>query len=531
LAIISKFPQIANTQICSSKEKRDAIEKRIEEMLIEKSYLEAINEYKVILSGFSKPSPLMYYISELKKPDSSRYPCPELFRITKIADFNSMSQAFNSSDRKSDLKLLHLVLENYNEMQNLTLFWPLLNFSQTLLEKFNNNISRVDACKIQIKACIEDDLNLVTMFKQFISAWNKLNIEISFGCKKFDKIFLEETTPLACFLIDSNLNSLGICLTSALLSLAKIQNKVVKAYRKVEFESVYPIQSLANTDIADVSLDDDFIKTCATNSLKFDLGKELIYDFDKIQSRIELSLRKAKLLNEDFFTSVQYHFELLNSRSRNSGVINAIRQRIPQESLISFTRKTIEAAAKKRNLELKIEENVVYAENYKWLDKVLCRAQHLKEFEGCKVSSIRCERNKYILNEIGDLDLNYLISVYEFIEIKSYPVVVTFIIDEYKKKLDNKKQTKKEFELLFKVCSEKIKKDIRNELHNVVKRLAIRLLTSEIDSQEYIFAYLENENLWSEEYLDVCDSIIEEFPKELRVCELVSLEKVLRKIC
>ena len=68
--------------------------------------------------------------------------------------------------------------------------------------------------------------------------------------------------------------------------------------------------------------------------------------------------------------------------------------------------------------------------------------------------------------------------------------------------------------------------NLTNELHNVLKRIILRLLTANIEPSFSIAEYLENESLWNQEYLANIENIIHKFPKEFKLLHAVCLENV-----
>ena len=167
---ISQLPVLLESrpEIPLLKEIRNNFEVVVEQtILLEKTPLEMINKYKLLVSSYLKPSDLVNFIEEIDKPPEEQYSHSQFFRILQEPSFDCMIQAFNMSNRQADLKVLDIFLQNFAEIQNLKHFYPLIQFTNYLIEKFTFAISRAEASSIPISTYIEDDNKLAHLFETF----------------------------------------------------------------------------------------------------------------------------------------------------------------------------------------------------------------------------------------------------------------------------------------------------------------------------------------------------------------------------
>ena len=351
------------------------------------------------------------------------------------------------------------------------------------------------------------------------------------GCKTFEKIELSKSSFLSHFLVDDDLNGDGKYISSALKPLANVQNKILKLCSTEENKLEYPIQSLQPQDIIIFSLtNDDLTAECSVNSLEYSMGKEVIYDFDRFQLNLSIDLRNKKLLNAESLNTMQYQFELLNSRGKYSGIISEIRNNIPQFNLPSdfsiILENTITQIARTNSKDIKC----IYKEIYSSLDKILCFIRQLKNYENQTIETIFHKMNgklsRFLIenNTFPSLSLRYIISFYENIENKCYPFIVEYIGPDYRIKIEDLSLLNY-FKGFIENMNEK-EPNLTNELHNVLKRIILRLLTANIEPSFSIAEYLENESLWNQEYLANIENIIHKFPKEFKLLHAVCLENV-----
>ena len=512
------------------KNHRDNFEVLIEdEILIKTSQLESINSYKQLLNAYVKPNDLVEYIEELKVPQEDQYKHVRLFRIIDTPSFESMTKAFNLCNRKTELKVLSIFIENYQEIKNLKYFYPIINLSNYLVEKFSFVISRKESSMKSLKILMNNDGSFVSLFENFSRCWKKITIPLINDCKSFDKQELTAEDPLSFFLLDESLNGDGKYITAALKSLANIQNRILSmcSEEQTKDQNSHPIQYLKESDIIELSLSkSELTSQCSIASLGYSLGKEIIFDFDRIQLNLLGDLRNKKHLDTDNLNLMQYQFELLNTRGRNAGVISEIRGKIPQGNLEEEFLAKIEKELKLA--EKKFEKKNIYREIYGLLDKILCETRNLLEEGDVCIGSVM-KKMKHRVNWLSDIhvieniELRYVVSLYEYIELKCFPIIIEYIGIEYQLELEIEEV------LLVNSMVDNLPREVTVELHKTIQRIILRLLTAAIDPDSFIRDFIQNESFWNSKYLAQIETIVELFPEEIKLSKTIELERVLMK--
>ena len=271
-------------------ENRNNFEVLVEQRIL-LGHIETINSYKQLVNSYAKFSDFFNFIEEINLPPKDQYYHSQFFRITQEPSFKHMIPSFNLSSRKPELKILDNFIQNSDKIENLECFYPIVDFTNYLLEKFNFSISRFEASKNPISMYYENDIKMKDLFNKFKNSWKKLSIKLIDGCKSFDKINFSKHTSLSHYLIENDINSDGIYITSALKSLANLQNSILKLLISEENSLEYPIQSLQPIDILKFSNNNDNLASqCSVNNLKYSMGKEVIYDFDRFQLNLSNDL-------------------------------------------------------------------------------------------------------------------------------------------------------------------------------------------------------------------------------------------------
>ena len=533
LSFVSQLPKvlISNRYTAEEKNNRDNFEVVIEkEILFRGLQVVSSNSYKKLLNSYVRPNDLVECIEELKVPQEDQYRYARLFRIIDTPSFESMTKAFNLSNRQTEIKALRICIENYQEIKNLKYFYPIINLSNYLIGKYSFVISRKESSQKPLRILMSTDGVLAELFQDFSKCWGKITIPLINDCKTFEKEELTADDPLSSFLLDESLNGNGRYMTAALKSLANIQNRILSLCSEEPSKDhiSYPIQYLKDSDIIKLSLSkSELISQCSIASLGYSLGKEIFYDFDRIQLNLLEDLRNKKYLDTANLNVMQYQFELLNTRGRNAGVISEIRSKFPQENLDEETLAKIEKDLKLA--ERNTEKKNIYRELHGSLDKILCEVRNLSEEENTCIGSIvkrMQQKVNYISNIPGieNLELTHIVSFYEFIELKCFSTAIQYIGVQYQIDLE------REEEFLLKSMVEKIPREISMELHRTLQRLIMRLLTATIEPELLIKDFIQNESFWNCEYLGEIERIVEYFPEEITLSKATKLEQLLNKI-
>lgn len=107
--------------------------------------------------------------------------------------------------------------------------FPIIEFTNFLIKKYNLELKRQDARKIKIAQVFDDKkdgVNIKILWHNFKKAWKSLEFNelINFDSKQntFKKDY-DETSTLNNFLVDDKENEGGMCMAAAMQELARIQ--------------------------------------------------------------------------------------------------------------------------------------------------------------------------------------------------------------------------------------------------------------------------------------------------------------------
>ena len=220
----------------------------------------------------------------------------------------------------------------------------------------------------------------------------------------------------------------------------------------------------------------------------------------------------------------------MNTRGKYSGIITEIRNIIPQQNLTREESINIEKAIKQMSITSSTDPKIIYKEIYSSLDKILCYVRDLKYYENENIenmcSKIKRKPSQFLIDnkKFSSLSLSFIISFYEIIENKCYPFIVDYILDDYKKEIEDKFLLSSFYDYLENL--DKKNQNLRNELHCVLKRIILRMLFANIEPNFSISDYLGNISYWNQEYLSDIELAINNFPKEFTFFNAVSLEKI-----
>ena len=537
LGCLTKLTQVveANYGDFYSNERRCKFEKDFEDCSTAQDISSVVNGYKAVLMTQLETSPLVHYLEELEKPPETNYALSEFFRTTNVASWADLCQCFLQSPRKLELRTLNLLIENIEESKNLSYFYPILHFTRTLISEFSFKISRQEANQSTIKQVLQNHPHLLRSLKNFLESWTSLNINLTFDCKTFEKIKLDENSLFSYFLVDNDLNSNGIFVAAALRSLGDLQNRIRGVLNEND-ANYTALAFLSNANEEDIfALDEDFLENlaqgCSICRLEYGRGKEIFYDYDRVQMNVEDRLAVTKMLDTQKLETMQYQYELLNSRSKYSGIIEQIRSTIRQESMSEEEFSSIERTIKSISSQTRTSELSVLNELYSWLNRLLSilLQQNLSEVTTVRTMNLFNLKftSKIKIDElIFDLPISKLTSLFEMIEVKAYPQVVKSIGQQFKFELGPELNAQDLVEgFKIKVC-EDFGNEVFEECQKVLRRIACRLLTANMDENFRILDYFGNENYWSLRFVELCDRVAEGFPPDFKFMHAVQVEMV-----
>ena len=224
-----------------------------------------------------------------------------------------------------------------------------------MLSLFNLNVTRNEAKEYKLSDYLSKNSNLNNLYSKFRESWSNIAEKCDhYDCKILPIIKdLHPDLPLSFFLIDDKELGYGMYLASAMQVLGQIQNELIESiiYLKENnsnlFESAfdskkYLIQKVSQFEI--ISCDTlEFEDLLTQYSKYYDIyqwdfgeGRNLVYDYEKIEKELSLKiLTNKKLLNYSYLNKIEYKFELLSIQNKNSNLILDINTKLTQILLSS----------------------------------------------------------------------------------------------------------------------------------------------------------------------------------------------------
>ncbi|CAF0807414.1 unnamed protein product [Didymodactylos carnosus] len=513
-------------------------EKQFEETVLFshiESVITEIDEYKTIYIQYvrqRKSEELNDFIDELIE-NNEKYPLLQYLNVTNtqctIDDFNSKLQM---TVRDSDLyyPITSFILRRLNECQNIKHLFPIVRFTNYLLQKFNHRITRNDAATYPIAFYLnntkenpdEHDQRLFRqLFDDFKEAWFQLKLdEVAYGCQvrpfhldPNTKDGFEKETKLAYVLLNTTKDDSSIILAGCLIKLAQYQNDIVGHFIQKTINSndqntrhiqqQQTIQNVKNEQLFQMD-SDNFLQLLYDDGFVIDYNygksKSILYDFDEIEIKLKHLIEHLCVFDLTKFTFLNYQHELFNE---DSTLITDIRNRIRQELL------TNDEKAKLHLLLTNMKPDAIlhYIGS---LDYIFTYLRNLISDDNTMTIQVFVEKcikyNTNILRQqqlFSTIQIKYIISLYELIE----EIVFDKIMKNYiKQELDEISFTKQEIQEVIEQFSketylnEKMSQSMRdvNVWINVLKRLIIRILIPVVDLSIPIQMYLQRSDLWNE---------------------------------
>ena len=436
-------------------------------------------------------------IEEIYKPESE---CINLFRIKDESTEVNFIRLFSLHPEKSKFPFIDLFLKYHEKIQILNYLFPIINFTNALLAKFSFKISRKEASGRKLKEVLTKDLSLDRKFKDFKRAWKHLDIDLSYDELRLQPITFTEEYTLNYFLVDTNPNDRGIYMAAALRYLGNINNEILSCFAKPSKSSEgkaprYLIQKLKEGDMLKFTFGmKQFLKRSWISNPDYSMGEELIYDFQRIEHALKNSLKKGKLLDLNKIECVQYNNEMLNFYSKESGVINEIRNKIKQEEIGNDLRNVLT-----KFLEYKDSKDI-----YNSMIKVLFFTQEFKTPENKTIEDV-CQTIKFKLNPVfrcrnhlTSLPLSNIVNLNEIMESNSFVILKESIRKEFTV-ASNREQIKLSIENCLDRCKENSYMYPNEEdIKSAMMRFMVRYLTLEIDPEHLIIEYIGNTGFWRE---------------------------------
>jgi hypothetical protein len=264
------------------------LEKVIEEKLIFKhidSIANEINQYQTAYSEYiqqrNAEASFDNFVDEVFQ-DEKKYPLLNFFNVTNIYTSNPLDEfciRLNTIPFGDQLyPVTTFLIKRLRDYTNIQYLYPIVIFTNYLIEKFNHRIKRNVASETTISNYLTNGSDYETtsrLYQAFVHAWYRLKLtEVRYGCQttNFQLTGKEEdfasNTKIAMVLLNTSKDDSSILLAACLRTIGELQNEIVhffhnKIVNDVENnryrENAIPIQSIRPEHI--LHLDANFISS------------------------------------------------------------------------------------------------------------------------------------------------------------------------------------------------------------------------------------------------------------------------------
>jgi len=513
------------------------LETLIEEKLIFNhidSIANEINQYKIAYAEYIRQqnaeATFTDFVDEIFQ-DEKKYPFLNFFNVTNIYTSNPINEFRNRLQTipygDKIYPITTFLMKRLTDYTNIRYLYPIVTFTNYLIEKLNHRIKRNDASETPISYYLthgSDCETISQLYKDFIHAWYKLNLnEVRYGCQtvKFELTSLEEdfaaNTKIAMVLLNTTKDDSSVLLAGCLRTIGELQNEIVHFFHNRIVndgennryqENAIPIQSIRPEHILHLDanvISKKLITDGFTINYQYGKSKDIIYDYEEIELTLRNMIGCLPLIDTEKFRFLNYQFELY---SENTSLINDVRTRIKQEFL-------------KENDRLKLKNLINGMQNddmlhyFGSLDYVFTYLRNMDDETTNESITIQTFVEKYIrssacLNDnvlqrppFATIHLRYIIDLYELIEEIVFDQVLRHYIKqnltEESFSIDQRKALVKKFsDMTFK--KETISIALQN-IHawiGILKRLMVRVLSNvNVSLDVPMQIYLERTDLWT----------------------------------
>ncbi|CAF3576528.1 unnamed protein product [Rotaria sp. Silwood1] len=338
-------------------EKVIEFEQNIENQLIIphiESIVEEIRKYKLAYKIFLQENDEQSLLNDLCNElieNEKEYPLLNFFNVTTINQVNTMKdfhrklQLIPNVDKK--YPMINFLIQRYHDYLNIQFLYPIVMFTNYLIEKLDYRITRKHASKKMISEILfnDSDYAIVSqLYSNFIHSWYKLKLnEIYLDSQvfKFEHSYpLEEfkhRTEIAKLLLNSSGDKQCILLLACLKTIAQLQNDIVQYFHKIMNKKhqphAVPLQAVQEKDL--LYLDKNFnskilVDNALTINYHYGNGKDIIYDNEEIEFMLRDQICCLPLIDTERLHYLNYQFELYD---RNTSLIADARQHVEQNLL------------------------------------------------------------------------------------------------------------------------------------------------------------------------------------------------------
>ncbi|CAF4175985.1 unnamed protein product, partial [Rotaria sordida] len=522
-------------------------EKHIEQNIVLphiQSVSDEIKQYNLNYSEFIRENnaqpQLIDYINELVE-NEEQYPLLNFLTITRSN--NDIVKEFRSKFYLLQYEKLYpitdYVLKHLAELEQIEYMYPIINFTNYLLQKYNHRILRNEASTKELDFYIKSDINdkkLFSLFEQFRQAWYGLKLnDVQLDCThiKIDRTQSSEqfskSRKLAFFLLNRSTDNSSFEILGCLHTLAKFQNNIINFYKHItnpqvsydDSERKQPeieIQKITKEHLLVISPEiiDTILREENGYIINYEYGKtkEVIYDYDEIETRLCNRINRIRSIDTENFNYFNYQFELYH---QEVSLFNDIRRNIKQEQMSTDEKTKLQQFLK--NTKMNDVRQFLGS-----LDYVFTYFRHatgrpptstLKESVKVLIHNTS-HLHSYILNEqqpFGNIQVKYVINLYELIEELVFDEIMkNYVKQELTTDVCINEEEKENIIGQF-ICSTYMLDNIPQQLKDprvwlsVLKRLIIRVITANIDLNVPMQIYMQRTDLWNEDLIQYLDFI------------------------
>ncbi|CAF3798071.1 unnamed protein product, partial [Rotaria sp. Silwood1] len=322
------------------------------------SVTEEIRQYKLaymdFLRQFNEKFSMERYVDEFQENDQ-QFPLLHYFNVTNIHTANPMNE-FSSKLAilpygTQTYPLTIFLLEKIDIYANIQHLYPIVAFTNHLIQKFDYRIKRNDALGKTISNYLNqgsDSEITLDLYEQFVDAWYKITMkEVQYRCQtaklehNIPQYEFAKNTKFAAVLLNTSKDESSILLAACLTTLGKLQNEIVNFFHhkiigneeSSRRQRAIPIQSIRAEHVLKLTPNDISLKLITdgfTINYEYGMGKDIIYDYEEIELTLCNMVSRLPLINTEKLNYFNYQFELYGE---NSSLINDVRARVKQELL------------------------------------------------------------------------------------------------------------------------------------------------------------------------------------------------------
>ncbi|CAF3742087.1 unnamed protein product [Rotaria sp. Silwood1] len=506
-----------------------------------KSYLKRYTEF---VSEQINESALRNFVDEIAEKEN-RFPLLTYFNTTDIYTINPINKLRTKLKNVPYVNKLYpittFIIENLEKYANIRYLYPIVSFTNYLIEKFDHRIKRNEAASATIENCFnknesnmisniysEDDQEretIIKLYEEFVDAWYKLTLKkVQYGCHHEDlnlndvqKEEFAKNTKLAMVLLNVSKDNSSILVAACLRTIGELQNEIVN-YCNSLFGSdprqnqldrgIVPLQGIRPEHALRLNshdLSSKLMLDCFTINYQYGMSKDFVFDYEEIEMTLRKIVSCLPLIETEKMNFINYQFELYGE---NALLITDIRNRVKQEPLQFDDRKKLKA----RILSMKNDQILNYLGS---LDYVFTYLRHMdsdtitnaitiQQFAEECIKSHNCLHENILRQQpFSTIYIKYIIDLYELLEEITFDKIVGhYIPNEYREKSFSDVDR-------IKVINEFIKSTYTKETItpklkecerwiSLLKRIILRILLNiNVSTDVPLQLYLERADLWT----------------------------------